>query len=264
MVWVLLFSLVGPLASIVKHTDQFSRFVTMPFLARDPKAIEVVQVILESILLRREKTMRDRDGNRIVELPPKDVMYSFVAAMFSSFWLVCFIGGRRRTRIYSSWKEDLWLHLYLGKAKFWAIGRERTRWEELHSHFGHANEVIEYLHLIDALLISVRLRRAVLHPHLVLTKNDERALSPDDGGKVDVNDLIARFAQEGQSTDGGPNKFADNFMASLNGIDNADCPICFNEMEIPMVLPECMHQLYVFHSDFESWGGKLKHLAYLF
>jgi DNA repair protein RAD5 len=45
----------------------------MPFLSRDPKAIEVVQVILESILLRREKNMRDQDGNRIVELPPKEV-----------------------------------------------------------------------------------------------------------------------------------------------------------------------------------------------
>lgn len=49
----------------------------MPFLSRDPKAIEVVQVILESILLRREKTMRDQDGNRIVELPPKEVTHFF-------------------------------------------------------------------------------------------------------------------------------------------------------------------------------------------
>ena len=48
-------------------------FVTLPFLARDPKAIEVVQVILESVLLRREKTMRDKDGKMIVELPPKEV-----------------------------------------------------------------------------------------------------------------------------------------------------------------------------------------------
>ena len=38
----------------------------MPFLARDPKAIEVVQVILESVLLRREKTMRDKDGRPLV------------------------------------------------------------------------------------------------------------------------------------------------------------------------------------------------------
>jgi DNA repair protein RAD5 len=32
-----------------------------------------VQVILESILLRREKTMRDSDGRRIVDLPTKHV-----------------------------------------------------------------------------------------------------------------------------------------------------------------------------------------------
>jgi hypothetical protein len=48
-------------------------FITLPFLDRDPKAIEIVQVILESILLRREKNMRDIDGRRIVELPAKDV-----------------------------------------------------------------------------------------------------------------------------------------------------------------------------------------------
>jgi len=47
----------------------------LPFLARDPKAIEIVQVILESILLRREKNMRDIDGNKIVDLPSKEVCY---------------------------------------------------------------------------------------------------------------------------------------------------------------------------------------------
>lgn len=45
----------------------------MPFLDRDPKAIEIVQVILESVLLRREKNMRDAQGNPIVELPEKQV-----------------------------------------------------------------------------------------------------------------------------------------------------------------------------------------------
>lgn len=42
-------------------------------MACDPKALEIVQVILESILLRREKTMMDSDGNKIVDLPPKEV-----------------------------------------------------------------------------------------------------------------------------------------------------------------------------------------------
>jgi DNA repair protein RAD5 len=50
-------------------------FITIPFLASDPKAIEVVQIILESVLLRREKSMRDVDGKKIVELPPKEVCF---------------------------------------------------------------------------------------------------------------------------------------------------------------------------------------------
>ncbi|CAE6450930.1 unnamed protein product [Rhizoctonia solani] len=49
----------------------FKSFVTTPFLNRDPRAIEIIQVILENVLLRREKSMRDVDGNKIVELPPK-------------------------------------------------------------------------------------------------------------------------------------------------------------------------------------------------
>lgn len=51
----------------------FASFITVPFLARDPKAIEIVQVILESVLLRREKNMRDNSGKRIVELPAKEI-----------------------------------------------------------------------------------------------------------------------------------------------------------------------------------------------
>jgi hypothetical protein len=58
------------------------RFITLPFLARDPKAIEIVQIILESILLRREKTMLDTNGKRIVELPQKEVC----AKVFGCDW----------------------------------------------------------------------------------------------------------------------------------------------------------------------------------
>lgn len=51
-------------------------FITLPFLARDRKAVEVVQIILESVLLRREKDMLDSDGKKIVELPSKEVRYN--------------------------------------------------------------------------------------------------------------------------------------------------------------------------------------------
>ena len=52
----------------------FRSFVTVPFQNQDPKAIEIIQVILESILLRREKSTKDKDGNPIVPLPPKHII----------------------------------------------------------------------------------------------------------------------------------------------------------------------------------------------
>jgi DNA repair protein RAD5 len=79
-----------------------------------------------------------------------------------------------------------------------------------------------------------------LHPDLVLTGDEQRALSPVDDGKIDADTLIKRFAEDGSST------FADEFVANLKGEDNRECPICFSEMEIPMVVPKCMHQLYGF------------------
>ncbi|KAJ9095181.1 hypothetical protein QFC19_007635 [Naganishia cerealis] len=49
----------------------FRSFVIVPFMAQDPKAIDVVQFILEQCLLRREKNMKDKDGKPIVDLPLK-------------------------------------------------------------------------------------------------------------------------------------------------------------------------------------------------
>jgi DNA repair protein RAD5 len=48
-------------------------FISEPFEKKDPKAIEAVQSIIDPILLRRTKTTRDKQGNLIVDLPPKQV-----------------------------------------------------------------------------------------------------------------------------------------------------------------------------------------------
>ena len=73
----------------------------------------------------------------------------------------------------------------------------------------------------------------------MLTEDDERALSPEKDGKVDMNDLVKRFAES--SPGGSSATFAEKFLADLN--DNDNCPICFSEMETPMVIPKCMHRL---------------------
>ena len=49
----------------------FNSFVTIPFQQKSPKALEVIQSVLEMLLLRREKSMKDKDGEPIVPLPKK-------------------------------------------------------------------------------------------------------------------------------------------------------------------------------------------------
>ncbi|KAF9532114.1 SNF2 family N-terminal domain-containing protein [Crepidotus variabilis] len=183
----------------------FRSFITIPFLASDPKAIEVVQIILESILLRREKTMRDTDGKRIIELPPKEILVEQLE--FTPL----------ERKIYDSIYHSA-----------------KRNFEQLDAK-GLVGK--NYTHILAMLM---RLRRAVLHPNLVVTKDDERALSPAGDARVDVNDLIQRFAEGQQSIQG--STFADEFVANLKGNELGECPICFGEMENPMIIPDCMHQ----------------------
>ncbi|RDB29142.1 DNA repair protein RAD5 [Hypsizygus marmoreus] len=186
----------------------FRSFITLPFLARDPKAIEIVQVILESILLRREKNMRDTDGNKIVELPTKEVVVENLE--FSP------LERKIYDQIYISAKRDF----------------ERLNAKGLVSR--------NYTHILAMLM---RLRRAVLHPSLVLTADDERALSSDGDGAVDVNDMIRRFAEAESASEGSSkNTFAEDVLANLADAEAEECPICLDVMETPMIIPGCMHQ----------------------
>ncbi|PIL31409.1 hypothetical protein GSI_06110 [Ganoderma sinense ZZ0214-1] len=186
----------------------FRSFITLPFLARDRKAVEVVQVILESILLRREKDMLDSDGKRIVELPPKEITIERLE--FSPL----------ERKIYDSLYSDA-----------------KKDFEHL-SEKGLVNK--NYTHILAMLM---RLRRAVLHPNLVLSSsNSGRAeKSSANSGTIDVKELIQRFG-EGENVVSDSKVYAESVLANLGQEEDAECPICFDVMETPTILPECMHQ----------------------
>ncbi|GJN89752.1 hypothetical protein Rhopal_002741-T1 [Rhodotorula paludigena] len=116
----------------------FKTFVTVPFQNKDPRAIEVIQVILESILLRREKKMRDKDGNPIVALPEKHIQV--VHLDFTD----------EERKIYDALYRN-------AKSKF----------------LGYAEEGTVLQHVTAIFSILMRLRQAVLHPSLVLKRLKE-------------------------------------------------------------------------------------------
>ncbi|KAI0684760.1 SNF2 family N-terminal domain-containing protein [Cytidiella melzeri] len=185
----------------------FRSFVTLPFLGRDPKAIEVVQVILETVLLRREKSMLDFDGKPIVDLPPKEITVENLE--FSPL----------ERKIYDS--------LYTSaKQKF-------ESWSDKGAVSKNYTSILAML---------MRLRRAVLHPSLVISGTGaERAKISTSGGSVDIEDMIQQFLQ-GENSSNPNSAFVEDVLNNLGADENAECPICMDVMQYPMVIPGCLHQ----------------------
>lgn len=187
----------------------FRSFVTIPFLNRDPKALNVVQYILESCLLRREKNMRDKDGRLVVDLPPKTVDMQVLD--FS----------RAERQIYKHLEE-----------------RARRRFIELDAD---GKAMSSYTSILAMLM---KLRQCVDHPLLVMSKT---ATEDDDGdkllegraGETSVKELLADYAgqREGSSDDA----YVQQVLKELGENESPECVICYNEVQDEVLLP-CFHR----------------------
>ncbi|KAG2155681.1 SNF2 family N-terminal domain-containing protein [Suillus clintonianus] len=187
----------------------FRSFITVPFLARDPKAIEIVQVILESVLLRREKNMRDNSGKRIVELPAKEITVD--------------------TLHFTPAEQKIYDSIY---------NAAKQNFDQLNAK-GLVGK--NYTHILAMLM---RLRRAVLHPDLVADTSDGTETKPSGhskDGAIDVDTLMNDISEHDVSSSSKA-AYAENVLANLDTSSDSECPICLDVMQIPSIIPPCMHQ----------------------
>lgn len=91
-----------------------------------------------------------------------------------------------------------------------------------------------------------RLRRAVLHPNLVLS-SDAEGINASSKGVIDVDSLVKQFG-EGNDSASDSKVFAEGVLANLDGEEGQECPICFDVMDTPTIIPNCLHQRYVAYS----------------
>ncbi|ORX36723.1 SNF2 family N-terminal domain-domain-containing protein [Kockovaella imperatae] len=200
------------------HYSFFRSFVTVPFLNHDPKALNVVQYILESCLLRREKTMRDKDGRLIVELPPKTLDVQVLD--FS----------RPERQIYKRLED-----------------RAKRRFIQLDAE---GKAMSNYTSILAMLM---KLRQCVDHPLLVLGKgaNEEeegdRLLDTANGDATgSIKEMIAMYAggvdakPPGES--GTETAYALKVLKEIGeSEDSSECFICASEIFDEVLLP-CYHR----------------------
>lgn len=203
----------------------FNSFIAKPFMQKNPKALEIVQVILESVLMRREKRMKGKDGRPIIELPPKTS--NVVRLSFSPL----------ERKIYESVYDRAYMQ-YQTLAAAGTISRNFT--------------------FIFSVLM--RLRQAVCHPLLVLkgaktvTKVDENTPESEDAKSVlgeaeeKVRELVAAFQSGSDSVEAsnGTEKLSTEALEELFKQEAAEdggdteCPFCFEEKSELYVMP-CKH-----------------------
>ncbi|KAI8082794.1 SNF2 family N-terminal domain-containing protein [Halteromyces radiatus] len=219
-------------------------FITLPFEKKDPKALSTVKTVLEPLVLRRTKNMRDGNGNPIVPLPEKQISIEYLD--------------------FSDPEKDIYESLFKdSKTKF--------------SHFCAAGTSLRNYASIFQLLS--RLRQATCHPYLALRKstggkdvlNDDILM--DDGGRISIEALIDKYnhsSMENLTNDDGSSTDMDrmdidaeendhqkpesygisvlrNLLEQQRGVSSStnesipdECPICFEPVESVIMLP-CMH-----------------------
>ncbi|KAG8771692.1 DNA helicase rad5 [Ceratobasidium sp. 428] len=195
----------------------FKSFITTPFLNRDPRAIQVIQVILENVLLRREKSMRDVDGNKIVELPPKIMTIEELT----------FSPAERRAyeEVYETAKQE----------------------------FGDMEQVgtvsMNFAHMFAQIM---RLRQAVLHPDLIKaakpTNEEEEVLLGSDDEDESVRTNVNSSVDLQTPRDGGcPVCFEPvESPVVIQHCNHTGCEKCFEgfrrmcqEKQVDLVCPVC-------------------------
>jgi DNA repair protein RAD5 len=196
-------------------------FITVPFEKKDPRALSAVQTVLEPIVLRRTKAMRDRLGQPMVPLPPKTINIEYLA--FS----------REEQDIYDAIYND-------SQVKF--------------SYYCEAGQVGRNYASIFQLL--TRLRQICCHPYMALQSKD--ASKEEVSGKgMTLEELIAHKSSQdtSQSVSSEPSSYGLSVLQNMLAKQQAspteedtnetsaipdECPICFESVDAVIVMP-CMH-----------------------
>lgn len=85
------------------------------------------------------------------------------------------------------------------------------------------------------------LRRAVLHPDLVVDPKDQANESPLGPKCMEIDDFIHDVAER-QASDAANTSFAKNVLSNLATPETDECPICLDVMETAVIIPQCLHR----------------------
>ncbi|KAK6526903.1 DNA helicase rad5 [Arthrobotrys megalospora] len=190
-------------------------FITVPFESKDfLRALDVVQTVLEPLVMRRTKDMKQPDGTPLVFLPPKTIVIEEIELSQNERAVYDFI----YTFVKRSFAENI-----------------------------EAGSVMKSYTTIFAQIL--RLRQSCCHPTLVRKKEivadevEAEAAEAEAKGltdNMDLQALIDKFTS--QENDGGEvNNYGAHALQQIKEEAENECPICSNEPIEEMTVTACFH-----------------------
>jgi DNA repair protein RAD5 len=203
----------------------WNSFITVPFKNQDKNALKTVQTVLEPLVLRRTKQMKDKAGNPMVPLPPK-----YINIEYLSF-------TPEEQDIYDAFYND-------SKTKF--------------SYYVNAGQAGS--HYANILQLLTRLRQICCHPYLAIKQNhttgdvhpslenliadyDTRSREEKNGNSYGLSVLQSMLSKQKSSQSSSQDVVVEdtNETIKMENVDIPDeCPICFEPIDVIMAMP-CMH-----------------------
>lgn len=89
--------------------------------------------------------------------------------------------------------------------------------------------------------LVLSLRRAVLHPDLVVDTKDQMNEFPSGSKCIEMDTLIHDVVEQ-QTSDASNISFAKNVLSNLAASETDECPICLDVMEAAVIIPQCLHR----------------------
>ncbi|KAK6350112.1 DNA helicase rad5 [Orbilia brochopaga] len=190
-------------------------FITVPFESKDfLRALDVVQTVLEPLVMRRTKDMKQPDGTPLVFLPPKTIILEEIEL--------------------SKAERAVYDFIYMYVKRSFAENME-------------AGSVMKSYTTIFAQIL--RLRQSCCHPTLVRKKEivadevEAEAAEADAKGltdNMDLQALIDKFTSQ-ENDKGEVNNYNAHVLQQIKEEAENECPICSNEPIEEMTVTACFH-----------------------
>uniref|UniRef100_A0A060T5S8 DNA repair protein RAD5 n=1 Tax=Blastobotrys adeninivorans TaxID=409370 RepID=A0A060T5S8_BLAAD len=223
-------------------------FITAPFESKGyVQAMNVVQSVMEPIVLRRTKDMKQSDGSPLVQLPPKTISIQRIKFSEDEHDLYKFVFARARSSFNKRLESGSAMKSYT------TILTQIMRLRQVCCHPLLVSQAALFRDQIDEIEAGTQLDGATTEE-----------VAADLGGLVDLQDkdfqsLLSRFSESEEARD--IQSYGAEVMKSVLDGAEQECPICTEDIpEDQQAVTECWHmsclECLIQHIEFQRNKGE--------